>query len=289
MPNFINVKRLSMKEDNSIDERWVQNIIADDPRIVGLGDVIVKDIERNQGKGRLDILLQDAEGYRRYEVEIQLGSTDESHIVRTIEYWDIERRKYPQYDHVAVIIAEDITSRFFNVINLFNGFIPIIAIQMTAINIDGGVGIIFNKVLDSVKLGYIGSDESVSEKVDEAYWEKKTTKESVRLAKEILRIAREVVSGQDINLNYVKTYIGFQVDGRSQNFATCRPKKKGIRLDVSITQSEEIDKLIEDSGLNYIDYDTRWGNYRININSEDIEKREETIRFLLEKAYDERR
>ena len=25
-----------------------------------------------------------------YEKEIQLGATDESHIIRTVEYWDIE-------------------------------------------------------------------------------------------------------------------------------------------------------------------------------------------------------
>lgn len=54
----------------------------------------------------------------RYEVEVQLGSTDESHIIRTIEYWDIERKRYPQYDHTAVIVAEDITSRCLNVISL---------------------------------------------------------------------------------------------------------------------------------------------------------------------------
>ena len=29
---------------------------------------------------------------RRYEVEIQLGRVDESHIIRTIEYWDIEKK-----------------------------------------------------------------------------------------------------------------------------------------------------------------------------------------------------
>ena len=48
----------------------------------------------------------------RYKVEIRLGKTDECHIFRTIEYWDLERKRYPQYDHVAVFIAEDITSRF---------------------------------------------------------------------------------------------------------------------------------------------------------------------------------
>ncbi len=60
-------------------------------------------------------------------MEIQLGKTDESHIIRTIEYWDIERKRYPQYDHVAVIVAEDITSRFLSVIGLFNGAIPLVA------------------------------------------------------------------------------------------------------------------------------------------------------------------
>jgi len=69
-------------------------------------------------------LLVNPEENLRYEVEIQLGATNESHIIRTIEYWDIERRRYPQYDHTAVIIAEDITSRFLNVITLFNGLSP---------------------------------------------------------------------------------------------------------------------------------------------------------------------
>ncbi|MFN2458218.1 MAG: hypothetical protein ABR502_08465, partial [Chitinophagaceae bacterium] len=116
-----------------LNETWVQQVIADDPTILGLGDIILKDKERIHPKaGRLDILLQDVESKRRYEVEIQLGKVDESHIIRTIEYWDIERKRYPQYDHCAVIIAEDITSRFLSVIGLFNGYIPLIAIQMSA-------------------------------------------------------------------------------------------------------------------------------------------------------------
>ena len=53
---------------------------------------------------------------------------DESHLIRAIEYWDIERRRFPQYDHVAVVVAEDVTSRFLNVISLMNRTIPLIAI-----------------------------------------------------------------------------------------------------------------------------------------------------------------
>jgi hypothetical protein len=34
--------------------------------------------------------LQDPDTGRRFEVELQLGRTDETHLIRTIEYWDIE-------------------------------------------------------------------------------------------------------------------------------------------------------------------------------------------------------
>jgi hypothetical protein len=54
-----------------------------------LGELVLRDKERIQPRaGRLDLLLQDPETKRRYEVEIQLGPTDETHIIRTIEYWD---------------------------------------------------------------------------------------------------------------------------------------------------------------------------------------------------------
>ena len=54
----------------------------------------VRDSERRQPSGgRLDLLLTDVENRVRYEVEIQLGPLDESHIIRTIEYWAIERRR----------------------------------------------------------------------------------------------------------------------------------------------------------------------------------------------------
>ena len=70
--------------------------------------------------------MYEPEEHARYEVEIMLGTLDESHIIRTIEYWDIERQRFPSYEHVAVIVAEEITSRFFNVIGLLNRAVPII-------------------------------------------------------------------------------------------------------------------------------------------------------------------
>src|SRR5215475_8452733 len=131
---YTKLERIWLKDRPELDERWLQDRIGEDPALLGLGDLVLKDKERPQPRaGRLDLLLQDAETNKRYEVEVQLGKTDEAHIIRTIEYWDIERKCYPQYDHTAVIVAEDITSRFLNVINLFNSAIPLVAIQLQAL------------------------------------------------------------------------------------------------------------------------------------------------------------
>ena len=76
-----------IKNDPDINEKWIQNQIGEDPEIMGLGDLILKDKERLQPSGgRLDLLMQDQETLKRCEIELQLGALDESHIIRTIEY-----------------------------------------------------------------------------------------------------------------------------------------------------------------------------------------------------------
>ena len=116
---YVKPERIRLKNHPQFNERWVQNLISADPSILDLGDLVLRDVERIQPRaGRLDILLQDRDTRRRYEVELQLGATDEAHIIRTIEYWDIEKKRYPQYERCAVLVAEDITSRFLNVISL---------------------------------------------------------------------------------------------------------------------------------------------------------------------------
>ena len=108
-PKYVKPGRIWLKTHPDLTEKWLQDRIGEDPSLLGLGDLVLRDRERPQaGAGRLDLLLQDAEANRRYKVEIQLGRTDESHIIRTIEYWVIERKRYPQYEHIAVIVAADI-------------------------------------------------------------------------------------------------------------------------------------------------------------------------------------
>lgn len=215
---------------------------------MSLGDVILKDKERIQpSAGRLDLLLQDADSHGRYEVEIQLGSTDESHIIRTIEYWDIERKRYPQYDHTAVIITEDITRRFLNVIQLFNGFIPLMAFQLSAIETSDGVGLYFTKVLDIIRLGQDDDDDDIIEPTDRNYWEtQRGTSDTIALADKILDIVRTFIS-KNVEFSYNKHYMGFWVDGKACNFAICRPQKSALRLGIKLPKDDATDEIIEGS------------------------------------------
>lgn len=277
----------SLKSHPTLNEVWVQKQIAEDPSILGLGDLVLKDRERLQPRaGRLDLLLQDSDTDRRYEVEIQLGATDESHIIRTIEYWDIERKRYPQYDHCAVIVAEDITSRFQNVIGLFNGMIPLIAIQMRALKVDEKVGLIFTTVMDELSLGLVDDDEETSEVTDRNYWEKRGTPSTVQLADKLLKLVHQCDA--KLELKYNKFYIGLAKDDRPNNFVTFRPKKAALNLSVKIPHSDEVSSMIDEAGLDTLDYDRKWGNYRLRLKSGDIEKHEITLSKLIRRAYEHR-
>ncbi len=279
---------MQLKNHPEFNEKWVQNIISDDPTVLGLGDLVLRDVERIQPRaGRLDLLLQDTDTQRRYEVELQLGSTDESHIIRTIEYWDIEKKRYPQYDHCAVLIAEDITSRFLNVISLFNGTMPLIAIHMQALKLGDNLTLVFTKVLDELSRGLVNEDEDAeAEPTDRAYWEKRGTKETVGLADQLLEILR----GFDptLNLKFNKFYIGLEKDGQAFNFVKFRPKKTRLNFEMKLPQTDDIDTKIDGSELDTLEYDKKWGNYRLRLTRDDIESKSDILKDLSQLAYKRR-
>jgi len=265
-------------------ESWVQQRIEEDPSILGLGELVVKAIEKIQPRaGRLDLLFQDPDEAHRYEVEIQLGPTDESHIIRTIEYWDIERRRYPQYEHTAVIVAEDITSRFLNVIGLFNGMIPLIAIQMQAIRVGGSVTLVFTKVLDETTLGLEEEDEAESAVADRAYWEDRGTKATLGMADALLRQLKQLDPA--LEMKYNKFYIGLARDGEPDNFVLFKPRKHVLLVEIRLTQSPEVDEKIESAGLDTLSYLKRWGKYRLSLQADDLPKYAPLLDELFRRAF----
>jgi len=284
MTKLYNPEKISLFNHPSIKESWIRDTIADNPSLLNLGDIILKDKERSQPKaGRLDLLLQDTYSNRRYEVEIQLGDTDESHIIRTIEYWDIERKRYPQYDHCAVLIAENITSRFLNVISLFNGHIPLIAIQMNAFKFNDDIALIFTTVLDEMSLGLEEEDEEEIV-TDRQYWIKRGTEKTVEMADEMLKIINEFAP--KFQLKYNKFYIGLAEDGQPNNFVSFVPRKTAFNLNIRLSNSTEIQEKIEKVGLDDMGYDKKWNNYRLRLVKGDIVKHKEFLTELLHKAFD---
>lgn len=275
-------KPISLKAHPVLNEKWLQQLIAEDPTLLGLGDLVIKDVERRQPRtGRLDLLLSDPETSTRYEVEIQLGATDEAHIIRTIEYWDIEKARYPQYEHVAVIVAEDITSRFLNVINLFNKAIPLVAVQMRALDVDGTLTVHATTVLDLMPRGTDDDDEP-GQATDRSYWMSRGTPATVALADEVFALVQKVVPG--VGMKYNKFYIGMTRAGVPDNFIQFRPRKDTLIAEFRVPLSDQMTAAIDDAGLDRLPYDKRWSRYRLRLGPHDVAAHQDLLLDLVQRA-----
>ena len=286
MLQYMKSKKISLRQHPEYSEKWVQKLIFDDPSILGLGDsLIVLSEEKHQPSGgKLDLLLKDNETNKRYEVELQLGASDPSHIIRTIEYWDIERKRYPQYDHCAVLVAEDITSRFLNVVSLFNGHIPLIAIQMQALEVGENLALSFITVMDEMTRG--GDEEEESTPTDRAYWERVASKETVEMADEALKIIHEFAS--EWQLNYTQGYIGLAQNSKVNNFVVFVPQKRRMHLGIKLKETDEITGKINNTTLDMLSYDAIYGGYyRLRLEKDNLCEHREILKELMEMSFNE--
>ncbi len=251
--DFTKAERVSLKGHPEFTEKSVQEWIIEDPSILGFGDVELVAAEKVQPKaGRLDLLLHDEQLNRRYEVELMLGATDPSHIIRCIEYWDIERRRYPAYDHVAVLAAEDITSRFLNVISLLAGSIPLIAIQIAALNVDGKIALHFVHVLDQTSLRTddeyeLGDAASGPAITDRQYWDQRTSPQITQLCDQVQKLV-DSASASGHTLVYKKRLIGVVPQDGGEQRIWIQPKKTVIRIGAYVANPEEWVKRFDDLG-----------------------------------------
>ena len=270
--NLTTLEKVSLKNNSNVTEDMIQRFIFENPSVLGLGDLEPIRREKVQpAGGRLDLLLEkeDKNVTTRYEVEIQLGQVDESHIIRTIEYWDTERKRNPQYNHCAVIVAEGISGRFMNVISLFNGAIPLIALDLSAYKKGDDIVLTFTKVLDKITLESTDEDDYRAEPTDRSYWEKqKSTPAFLREMDSIFESLKEFIPNH--NLKYTKYYIGLTKNDIANNFICFRPNKSAINLSVSLPENSELTSEMENRGLD-IYYQTS--------------RREYVVKFKNAKAY----
>ncbi|MHB8838336.1 MAG: hypothetical protein ACYC7F_05225 [Gemmatimonadaceae bacterium] len=210
----------------SLDERWLQDRIEEDPSLLRLGDLQMVRREKAQPSGgRVDFILYDPEEEVRYEVEVMLGVLDESHIIRTIEYWDIERQRYPSYDHRAVIVAEEITARFFNVIRLLNRAVPLIALQLDAFTIGDDIVLHVTKVLDVYEEAEPEDDLSGAP-VDRRYWETRSSPPALAVLDKLVGLVQSQI-GQP-RVTYNKNHIALGTTGH--NFCWLHPPREASHL-----------------------------------------------------------
>ena len=198
----------------------------------------------------------------------------------------IERRRYPQYEHCAVIVAENVTGRFLNVIGLFNGFIPLIAIQVHAVSVEDKIGLVFTRVLDELPVALIEEEEEAQEPTDRAYWESKGSAHTVKLADKMLNMIRNFAPGYE--LKYNKHYIGLAKNGRPNNFVNLKPQKSALRFELSLPQTDETSGQLEERDLEVLGYDRHWRHYKIRLSSEDISTHEDLLTQLMREAHEAR-
>ena len=240
-------KTIGLREAG-FNEYWLQEQIYNNPELIGLGELEAVAKEKRQSSGgKLDILLKNPEDDTMYEVEVMLGATDESHIIRTIEYWDNEKRKWPQRQHYAVLIAETITRRFFNVIQLLSHSIPIIAIQVNLVELNGHRALHFSKILDTYEEIDDGTNDN--EIYDEIYWKKKAPW-TIEAAKTLYEIVKDMFD--EPTIRFVKHYISINIEGKSYFWFHKRSSKKSlINFRISDNDIEEVKQLLDNNNISY--------------------------------------
>lgn len=275
---FVKGEQVSLRA-LGFDERWLQERITEDPSILGLGDLTLLKREKTQASGgRLDFLMADPEEDIRYEIEVMLGKLNESHIIRTIEYWDIERTRYPNLEHRAVIVAEDITNRFFNVISILNRAVPIIAVQITPLRFDGNKFVLtFTKVLDVAEL-LVAEDELSGEQADRPYWENRSSRQSFGAFDALLSLI--TASKRTPRVTYNKSHIAVGTTGR--NFIWCYPRKAAphcfFDLKIDGEQRAEWIKKLDEAGI----YSgARGSTMKMRINQKELQEHSTLVKELL--------
>lgn len=255
------------------DEYWLQDVIYDNPKVLGLGNLIAVNKEKNQSKGgRLDILLKDPTDNSMYEVEVMLGETDPSHIIRAIEYWDNEKRKFPQRQHFCVLVAESFDRRYFNVIQLMSLNIPMIAVQADLLEVNNDKILNFTKIIDIYSEPE--EDESEIKQVNESTWNNDSpwTNSNAKALYEILKSKHD-----KINFRFTQSYISINIDGRN-DYWLCKRMKPTSALFFSVKdeeKAESIKKILEEKDVEYT-YN-RYKEFMLSVDVNSIKKNTELI------------
>ena len=284
---YIEHENFSLK-DSPINECRIADIIENDPSKIGLGECEIIRRERHQGNRVLDFLIQQEDEDIRYEVELQLGKADYSHICRSILYWSREKRKTPQYQHFPVLIAEEISQKHLELISHINA--PMIVIKMQGNIINNKDYILDFDILLDGRESYPMSDEYEEDKssvtVDEEYWKKKGCPATTDLLGKVFQIITDI--NPNFEKNWKKHHIGLKDNnGSPKNFVSFKTRKEFLTLEIKVERDKKFDEIKEENDLNMI-YKAKHKRYILKLKSKDFEDNKENIRYFIQVAHDRR-
>ena len=113
-------RKISLRNKN-INEKFVQEYFEQNINFLGFTDGILLDKEEIQpGSKRLNMLFQESGTERCYVVGVKLGNLDENHILKTIEYWNLSKKKYPKFEHCIIFYVGNITGEAMLLLDSYN-------------------------------------------------------------------------------------------------------------------------------------------------------------------------
>jgi len=116
-----------------------------------------------------------------------------------------------------VLVAERINTRFFNVVHLLSQAIPIIGIQVSAVELEGKLGLHFTEMINSYEEPEVEVD---SPAVDEAFW-KKEHPDTLAFAKSYEALAKTLL--EEVTLRFLQNYLAVTISGLDRMWI--RPRK----------------------------------------------------------------
>jgi hypothetical protein len=276
---LVSLSKFSLGRSNGVDEETVQQFIEQTPEVLNLGlkTRLIQKQRRHQGAGILDLLLESEDRQTRYVVELMLGELDEKHIVRAIEYWDYERRAYPDIAHVAVLVAEGL-GRFLNVIGLLSGAgrIPIIVIQMNSYRLenDDSIALTFSRVLEQRK-GLVEDESEEDERSQVQPWKDRVPGPIIKSVQSIFEYLKAGTK-TELTLREVQQYIAVSPAGSRSTILVFYPQVRALQIGIRIDQRNDIDERIQAIGS----YNSRDSRYLLKIQPNDVESLAEVFKYL---------
>ena len=179
-------------------------------------------------------------------------------------------------------MAENITGRFINVLSLFAGTVPLIAIQLSTLKVGEQIVLNFVRVLDRFGLRTDDEVDVPGVQTTREDWDRRAAPATVALTERFLAVINKA-SKTRLQLNFLKHYIGLSDGNRSRNFVYFVPRKQHVYIYASVADAQGLSQRLQDDGWE-AGVDKYNGYVRLLVRPKELEERDEGVRELLEAA-----